>query len=99
MTSYLPVGYRTDRGNPDKRKSKEASIKQVSSLYQPFDLVEWGSQPRDSHLANGWSSLKLSLAYDAMHCLTDPKAVKTLLKYKLETDVEKQMLSKPRASK
>ena len=89
MTSHLPVGYRADRRNPGKRKSKEASRKQVSSRYQPFDLVEWGSQRRDSHLANGWSSLKLSLAYDAMHCVTDPRAVRTLLKYTLKTDVEK----------
>ena len=64
-------------------------MKQVSSRYQPFDLVERGSQWRDSHLANGWSSLKLSLAYNAVHCVTDPRAVRTLLKYKLETDVEK----------
>ena len=40
MTSYLPVGYRADRENPYKRKSKGASKKQVSSWYQPFDLVE-----------------------------------------------------------
>ena len=89
MTSYLPVGHRADRGNPDKRKSKEASRKQVSSRYQPFDLVEWESQRTDSHLADGWSSLKLSLAYNAVHCVTDSRAVRTLLKYKLETDVEK----------
>ena len=78
MTSYLPVGYRLDRGNPEKRKSKEASRKQVSSRYQPFDLVEWGPQRRDSHLANCWSSLKLWLAYNAVHCVTDPRAVRTL---------------------
>ena len=50
MTSYLPVGYRADRGSSDKRKSKGASKKQVSSRYQPSNLMEWGSQLRDSHL-------------------------------------------------
>ena len=89
MTSCLPFGYRADRGNPDKRKSRGASKKQVSSWYQPFDLVEWGSRRRDSHLANDWSSLKLSLAYNAVHCVTDPRPVRALLKDKLETDVEK----------
>ena len=88
MTSYLPVGCRADRGNPDKRKSKEASEKRLPNRYQPFDLVEWGSQRRDSHLANGWSSLKLSTAYNAVHCVTDPRAMSALLKDKLETDVE-----------
>ena len=34
MTSYLLVGYRADRGNPDKRKSKGASKKQQSYWYQ-----------------------------------------------------------------
>ena len=89
LTSNLPVGYRVDRGNPDKRKSKGASKKQVSSWYQPFDLVEWGSRRRDSHLANDWSSLKLLSAYKAVHCVTDPRAMRALLKDKLETDVEK----------
>ena len=89
MISYLPVGYRVDRGNPDKRKSKGASKKQVSNQYQPSDLVEWGSQMRDSHPANGWSSLKLSSAYNAVHYITDLRAMRALLKDKLETDVEK----------
>ena len=89
MTSYLLVGYRADRGNPDKRKSKGASKKRESYWYQSFDLVERGSQRRDSHLANVWSSLKLSSAYNAVHCVTDPRAMRTLLKDKLKTDVEK----------
>ena len=33
--------------------------------------------------------LKLSMAYNAVHCVTDPGAVSALLKDKLETDVEK----------
>ena len=40
MTSYLLVGCRADRGNPDKRKSNGASKKQASNWYQSFDLVE-----------------------------------------------------------
>ena len=54
--------------------------KQVSNRYQPFDLVEWGSQRRGSHLANGWSSLKLSSAYNAVHCVIDPGVMRALLK-------------------
>ena len=72
MTSYLLVGYRADRGNPDKRKSKGASMKRESYWYQSFDLVQRGSQRRDSHLANVGSSLKLSSAYNAVQCVTDP---------------------------
>ena len=81
MTSYLRVEQRAVKGNSDKRKSKEASRKPVSSRYQPLDLVEWGSLRRDSQHANGSSSLKLLLAYTAVHCVTDPIAVRTLLKY------------------
>ena len=84
MTSYLPVGCRADRRNPDKRKSKGASEKRFSNRYQLFDLVEWGSQRRDSHLANGWSFQKLSTAYNVVHCVTDPRDMSALLKGKLE---------------
>ena len=65
MTSYLPAECRADRGNPDKSNSKEASKKRASNRYQPFDPVERGSQQRGCHLANGWSSLKLSWTYNA----------------------------------
>ena len=51
--------------------------------------MEWGSQWRDSHLANGLSSLQLLTTYNAVHCVTDPRAMSALLKNKLETDVEK----------
>ena len=51
--------------------------------------MERGSQRRDSHLANIWSSLKLSSAYNAVHCVTDPRAMRALLKDTLKTDVEK----------
>ena len=39
MTSYLPVGYRADSGNCDKRKSTGASQNRTSNRYQLFDLV------------------------------------------------------------
>ena len=88
-TLYLLVGYRGDRGNPDKRKSKGASKKRESNWYQSFDLVERGSQRRVSHPANVWSSLKLSSAYNAVHCITDPRAMRAILKDKLKKDVDK----------
>ena len=88
MTSYLPVGWRAEKGIPAKRKSKGASEKRFSNKYQPFDLVEWGSQRRDSHIANDWSSLKLSTAYNVVHCVTDQRAMSAFLNDKLETDVE-----------
>ena len=61
---------------------------QFSNRYQPFDLVEWESQRRDSHIANDWSSLKLSTAYNSVHCVTDQRAMSAFLNDKLETDVE-----------
>ena len=42
-----------------------------------------------SYLANGWSSLKLLSAFNAVHCVTDPRAMRALMTDKLETDVEK----------
>ena len=70
-------------------KSKGASKKGESYWYQSFNLVDRGSQRRDSHPANVWSSLKLSLAYNAVHCITDSRAIRAALKDKLKTDVEK----------
>ena len=72
-----------------KGSQNGVSKKQVSRWYQLFDLVEWGSRRRDSHLADDWSSLKLSSAYNAVHCTSDQRAMRALLKDKLETDVEK----------
>ena len=34
-------------------------------------------------------SVKLSSAYNVMYCVTDPRAMRALLKDKLETDMEK----------
>ena len=63
ITSYLPVGYRANRRNPDKRKSKGASKEQVSNRYQPFDLVEWGD------LNGGTVILPMARAPYNMQCI------------------------------
>ena len=85
----LLIASRADRGNPNKRTSKGTSKKPVASRHQPIDLVEWGSQRRDSHIASGWSSLKLLMAYNAVHCVTDPRALRALVIDRLKIDVEK----------
>ena len=89
MISYLPVGCQAGRGNLDNRKSKGASEKRYSIRYLPFDLVEWGSQRKDSHLENGWRYLKLSSAHNTVHCATDPRAMSALVIYEWDIDVEK----------
>ena len=80
MTSYLPVGCRVERGNSDKGKSKGPQRYNLQTGINRL-ISSNGDLNREtvSHLANGWSSLKPLSACNAVHCVTDPRAMRALI--------------------